>query len=101
VSQTSIADSLLDILNKGSHNEAKKVELHVELSKFYFKTDLDTAFYYGEKGLDIAKNNNDIIGLVEIYRVLGDIENSRGRFYDAKLYYLLADDYLQMRLKVK
>lgn len=87
-------DSLLRILENGNVNNSEQAHIYAELSKAFMRKNLDSAFMFAERGLELAKEINDKKGLVENYRMLGFLEFENNSLYNAKFYYLLADELL-------
>ena len=93
LAQNNTTDSLLKILEEESLSKSEQAHLNAELSKTFMRKNLDSAYVFAEKGLEIAKGINDKNGLVENYRMLGFLEFENNSLYNAKFYYLLADEF--------
>lgn len=68
------------------------LELSVTAKAFQSKN-IDSAFYYANKGLKLAQTNNDSLGLASNYAVLGDLFVVKNELDKAKAYYSKANEY--------
>jgi PAS domain S-box-containing protein len=70
-------DSLLEILDKPSH-DTTKINILTELSFILSRTLPDSAAIFAEKGIELAKINNHKLGEANLYKNLGEIDWGRG-----------------------
>lgn len=84
------------------YNELKRIEkeilkrhqafLNYDLGEVHKrKTNLDSANYYTNKGITLAKSSNDAYALARGYMILGNIVFSQFEYKDAFIYYSKAD----------
>lgn len=81
------ADSLINLLEREQH-DTSRVILYSQLAREYRAVDIDSAHYYANEGLLLAKEVNFSHGLAESYACLGDIEVIRDNLDLAREHYL-------------
>lgn len=88
-------DRLSFALDNEQH-DTSKVLVYIQLAKEYQSVNLDTAFYFANEGLILAKEVNFYHGLAESYASLGDIEVVRDNLDLARDLYLKSVNYFRI-----
>lgn len=79
--QTDRLDSLFSILKSQTGHE--KVLSYGQISLDMQEIDLDSAIYYSGLGLELAKANNDVLGLLKLYDIRGHLYTNAGEILQA------------------
>ncbi|MBC7553715.1 MAG: tetratricopeptide repeat protein [Taibaiella sp.] len=78
--------SIPQLLGKLKQNgsDSEKNEVYKQLIATYKNSNIDSAIYYGEKGVIFALKNNYRIGQADMIAALGDIDQEQGRYETAR-----------------
>jgi signal transduction histidine kinase len=85
-SQQKVIDSLT-VLTKTKLSDSLKIKVFGDLSYYYGTVNIDSAFYYGQKALDIAVKTNNIQGKGQSYNDLGILYYRISEFDKSISYY--------------
>lgn len=82
-------DSLLQLLQNEQH-DTLKVRLYAQLSRFFLRSNRDSAKIFADRGLYLAKEIEFDAGIGNMYIALGHIEVVQNNIFQALEYYLKA-----------
>ncbi len=77
--------SLLEALDKSSSNQ--KIELLEKLAKHYANVNHDSAIYFSELGIELAKKQDDIAGVADFYHYIGIAKYRSAKYSEAIEYF--------------
>ncbi|MDR2293435.1 MAG: sensor histidine kinase [Prevotellaceae bacterium] len=84
--QTTSVDSLINVLETQKLTNKEKIELYKEICFCYEKNNMDKLLEYAEKGLKLAKKENDNAAIINFYRFTGNGYTFKGKYGDALFY---------------
>ncbi len=76
-----ILDSLASVTTQSNIHDTIKVEAYLDLTRYYYQKNPDTAIFFINKMIDLSKKQNYSVGLSDGYGWLGYLYAQSREFY--------------------